>query len=163
MPSRRDLLGALAGSAALSGTAGCLASGASDPILNCVTVTDDAPVEQTVHLTVEFAGERVAWESITLAGNGRDDADPLARRYVERTWPAEPGAFTVRGRVDDRDEWDSLDASELTDGNYIRTDFRIHDDGSTSFWINSVHRPTGQCDRAPVATEASSGTASPFG
>lgn len=163
MPSRRDVLEATAGVAALSGVAGCLASEPNDPVLNCVSVTNDAPADHTVHLTVEFEGERVAWESVTLPGHDRDDTGPRESRYVERTWPAEPGAFTVRGRVDDRDRWESLDSSEVTDGNSIRTDFRIDDDGTAGFWVNSVPRPAGQCDDAPVATDAFGGTAPPSG
>ncbi|QLH84513.1 twin-arginine translocation signal domain-containing protein [Halosimplex pelagicum] len=148
MPSRRDLLRATTGAAALSATAGCLGTGPSAPVLNCLSVTNDAAAAQTVHVLVERDGELVAWESVELAGH---DESGASRKWIERTWPAEPAPFLVRARVEGRDGRRRGDSAELADGNYIHYDFEVEDDSAT-LWKNSVPEPNDQCADAPVAT-----------
>ncbi|WP_135363113.1 hypothetical protein [Halosimplex halophilum] len=148
MPSRRDVLGSVAGSAALSGTAGCLSTGPSDPILGCVSVTNDAAQARTVHVIVERADELVAWDTLELAGH---DESGVARKWIERTWPAEPAPFLIRARVEGRDGWEQVDSEGLANGNYIHYDLEVGEE-STIFWKNSVPDPNEQCAGTPVAT-----------
>ncbi|QLH79531.1 twin-arginine translocation signal domain-containing protein [Halosimplex rubrum] len=149
MPSRRDMLRATAGAAALSATAGCLGTGPSAPVLNCLSATNDTAESQTVHVLVEHEGELAAWETVDLAGQEESGA---SRKWVERTWPAEPAPFLVRARVEGRDGRKRGDSAELADGNYIHYDFEV-ETASATLWKNSVPDPGDQCAGAPVATD----------
>ncbi|WP_436931902.1 hypothetical protein [Halosimplex halobium] len=148
MPSRRKILRTLPGAVALSATAGCPATGPSHPVLNCVSVTNDAAQARTVHVIVERADELVAWDVLELAGH---DESGVPRKWIERTWPAEPAPFLVRARVEGRDGWEQVDSEGLANGNYIHYDLEV-DEESAVFWKNSVPEPDEQCPGAPVAT-----------
>jgi len=149
MPSRRDVLRSLSGAAALSVTAGCLGSGPSAPILNCLSVTNDTPAARTVHVLVERDGELVAWETVELAGK---EESGVSRTWIERTWPAEPAPFLVRARIDGRDGRERGDSADLTPGNYIHYDLEIEADSAT-LWKNSVPEPNDQCPGPSAATD----------
>jgi hypothetical protein len=157
VPSGRDVLGTLAGSMVLAGTAGCLGSGPDQPILNCMSATNDDAEAHTVHVTVEYEGEPVARESLELAAQ-TDEDQPVDREWVPRSWPADPGEFVVRARVDDRDHRETLDSDDRDPGRYRHADPDIEEDGTAMFWINAVPDPDDQCDGAPVATGTSTGT-----
>jgi len=148
MLSRRSVLGSLSGAAALSATAGCLGTGPDAPVLNCLSVTNDAAESQTVHVLVEHDSELVAWETVELAG---EEESGVSRKWIERTWPAEPAPFLVRARIEGRDGRERGDSAGLTPGNYIHYDLEIEDDGAT-LWNNSVPESNDQCPGGSVAT-----------
>lgn len=154
MPSRRDVLRTLAGTAVLAGTAGCLGSGTDDPILACVSATNEDGDTHSVHLTVEYGGERAAWETLELPAHEDDDTSP-ERVWLPRSWSAEPGEFVVRARVDDRDHWETLAGDRRQSGRSLHVSLDVQPNGDAEFWVLALPAPDDQCAGAPVATDTS--------
>lgn len=128
---RRRLLATCTG--ALTTLAGCSVLDASpdeEPArLGAIVLHNRHDVEHTVHLTVEHDDELVYWQDHTLvsASTGSNT------RMIER-FRCDQGAFRVRGRLDGRSEWRTV---ETVPGDTKGVFFTIHEDGAFGFGRDS--------------------------
>ena len=127
---QRLLLASAAGACALAGCSVLDASPDEEPArLGAIVLHNRHELEHTVHLTVERDDELVYWQDHTLASAPEEGN----ARMIER-FRCERGEFRIRGRLDDRSEWRTV---ETIPGDTEGVFFMIHEDESFGFGSDS--------------------------
>jgi hypothetical protein len=154
--SRREILAASA--ATTAALAGCADSGGDgggndgdgeQPLLHSLRLTNATNQAHTVHVVVERGGEFVHWSTHQLGPQGGDGGGggngglPPERTAVERTWSDDRGEYVIHARLDDRNDWQTVDIADLgeADGGCWGVDLEATGDGEFSVW--SSQNPEG--------------------
>lgn len=108
---RATLTAAASGLTALAGCSTFDGDGDGDDrmefALDQLTALNDDSVPHTLHLQVAYDGDPIFWQSYDLGTQG-DSSNPPARLLVEHDWPAEPGRYAIRARVDHAATWETF-------------------------------------------------------
>jgi len=114
-PPRRRVLTAAAGSlAALAGCASVLGSEKDTPTapIYRLTVANETQAPQTVHLQLLDGEDLVYWRAVTV---GAPNPDAFTTGIaLAPGFPLEPGSYTLRARLDGREEWRTLEYTDVT-------------------------------------------------
>lgn len=98
-------------SSGLYSSAGCLsesdASGSS--ALGAIVITNWTDDSHAVELRIRWGGETI--HDSTYEVEGRTGDDSVNSAVPAKTWPGEPGQFTVSARTQDSD-WDTVDPAD---------------------------------------------------
>jgi len=142
--SRRRLLSSLA---LASSIAGCstrpLLPNGSDDIdtsrrFEWVTLRNLHDIPHTFTIRIERNGERVLTETNTLPGKS-DAPDPGKRVDNVGENLSETGRFVVHGRMD-RGQWQTIHATDVTEGRCYTVEYRANDQGELAVW-RSKNKP----------------------
>ena len=156
--SRRKILAASAATA--TALAGCADSGGGggggggeQPLLMEIRLTNATDQAHTVHVVVERDGNMVHWSTHDLGPQGSGEGDgggqggnggqPPERTAVERTWSDDRGDYVIHARLDDRNDWQTVDLSELGDGDGGCWGIELEATGDGDFSVWSSQNPDG--------------------
>lgn len=123
---RRSLLAGVSGVIPLSG---CFSSNTDgeETVLGRVVIMSHILVRSSIDLRIDWEGETIHNTSYEVEPEGHENDLIYDGPVPEKTWPDDPGQFTISARISGNEDWKTLTPSDRGYPNCLGVDIRIHE------------------------------------